>query len=243
MPRRECLPAEGLLHREGARSRPRAGPSSPSRSTAAWSATRARRTASGGRTSASTSGNPAGASATTWCRGTQKEKNAAKIDQTLVFGAASADARKVVITAGGKTYTADAVGTPRNGQAALLRPGDPAQGPQGHRGHSIRRSRQTRRRPDRRPDRSCRATLDPATPRMTGSASSGKRRRLGSSGDGSTSSRELRRQFEHRRPGGPGGGVWAPRGRSSRGRPRVRRRWAVGVRRPAAAGAAAARGA
>jgi len=45
-------------------------------------------------------------------QGYQKEKGAAKIDQTLVFGAASADARKVVITAGGKTYTADAVGTP-----------------------------------------------------------------------------------------------------------------------------------
>ena len=45
-------------------------------------------------------------------QGNAKEKNAAKIDQTLVFGAVSADARKVVIKAGGQTYSADAVGTP-----------------------------------------------------------------------------------------------------------------------------------
>ncbi len=45
-------------------------------------------------------------------QGHQKEKNGAKIDQTLVIGATSADARKVVITAGGRTYSADAVGTP-----------------------------------------------------------------------------------------------------------------------------------
>ncbi|GAB2641574.1 hypothetical protein [Kribbella swartbergensis] len=45
-------------------------------------------------------------------QGHAKEKNAAKIAQTLVMGAVSADARKVVIKAGGKTYTADAVGTP-----------------------------------------------------------------------------------------------------------------------------------
>ncbi len=45
-------------------------------------------------------------------QGHQKEKDAAKADQTLVFGAVSPDARKVVIAAGGKTYTADAVGTP-----------------------------------------------------------------------------------------------------------------------------------
>ena len=45
-------------------------------------------------------------------QGYAKEKSAPKIDQTLVIGAVSADARKVVIKAGGKTYTADAVGTP-----------------------------------------------------------------------------------------------------------------------------------
>jgi hypothetical protein len=45
-------------------------------------------------------------------QGYTKEKGAAKIDQTLVIGAVSADARKVVIKAGGTTYTADAVGTP-----------------------------------------------------------------------------------------------------------------------------------
>jgi len=45
-------------------------------------------------------------------QGHLKEKDAAKSAHTLVFGAASADARKVVITAGGKSYTADAVGTP-----------------------------------------------------------------------------------------------------------------------------------
>jgi len=45
-------------------------------------------------------------------QGYAKEKNTAKIDQTLVIGAVSADARKVVLTAGGTTYTADAVGTP-----------------------------------------------------------------------------------------------------------------------------------
>ncbi|MEI8406287.1 MULTISPECIES: hypothetical protein [unclassified Kribbella] len=45
-------------------------------------------------------------------QGHLKEKDAPKIDQTLVFGAVSADARKVAIKAGGKSYTADAVGTP-----------------------------------------------------------------------------------------------------------------------------------
>jgi hypothetical protein len=45
-------------------------------------------------------------------QGYQKEKDSPKINQTLVFGAVSPDAREVVITAGGKSYTADAVGTP-----------------------------------------------------------------------------------------------------------------------------------
>jgi hypothetical protein len=41
-----------------------------------------------------------------------KEKNAAKIDHTLVLGAVSIESRKVRIVAGGKTYLTDAVGTP-----------------------------------------------------------------------------------------------------------------------------------
>ncbi|MFG1813275.1 hypothetical protein ACGFIF_05855 [Kribbella sp. NPDC049174] len=45
-------------------------------------------------------------------QGHQKEKGAAKIDHTLVFGAVSADARKVVVKAAGQTYIAHAVGTP-----------------------------------------------------------------------------------------------------------------------------------
>ncbi|MFI7061170.1 hypothetical protein ACIBL3_09325 [Kribbella sp. NPDC050124] len=45
-------------------------------------------------------------------QGYAKEKNAAKIDQTLVFGAVSPDARRVQVNVGTKIYTADAVGTP-----------------------------------------------------------------------------------------------------------------------------------
>lgn len=45
-------------------------------------------------------------------QGHAKEKNASKIDATLVMGAVSADARTVQVKSGGKTYQADAVGTP-----------------------------------------------------------------------------------------------------------------------------------
>jgi hypothetical protein len=56
---------------------------------------------------------PAGQRANfTVVQGHAKEKNAAKIDVTLVMGAVSVDARKVRIIAGGKTYMTDAVGTP-----------------------------------------------------------------------------------------------------------------------------------
>ena len=45
-----------------------------------------------------------------------KEKSGHKLDFTLVVGAVLADARKVQVTSAGKTYTADAVGTPATGQ-------------------------------------------------------------------------------------------------------------------------------
>jgi hypothetical protein len=45
-----------------------------------------------------------------------KEKNSYLIDFTLVVGAVSADARKVQIKSAGKTYVADAVGTPATDQ-------------------------------------------------------------------------------------------------------------------------------
>ena len=41
-----------------------------------------------------------------------KEKSTTKVNATLVFGAVSEDARKVVIKAAGQTFQADAVGTP-----------------------------------------------------------------------------------------------------------------------------------
>jgi len=45
-------------------------------------------------------------------QGHGKEKNSQKIDATLVMGSAPIGARKVRITAGGKTYTTNAVATP-----------------------------------------------------------------------------------------------------------------------------------
>ena len=45
-----------------------------------------------------------------------KEKSDHKLDFTLVVGAVSADARAVKVSAAGKTYTADAVGTPATDQ-------------------------------------------------------------------------------------------------------------------------------
>jgi hypothetical protein len=43
---------------------------------------------------------------------TTREKSSEKLDYTLVFGAVSTDARKVRVTAAGKTYLSDAIGTP-----------------------------------------------------------------------------------------------------------------------------------
>jgi hypothetical protein len=47
---------------------------------------------------------------------TTREKSTEKLDYTLVFGAVSTDARKVRVTAAGKTYLSDAIGTPATDQ-------------------------------------------------------------------------------------------------------------------------------